>query len=190
MDGPGTPLGRLHKAWILLSKNGTTAPSPPPSAAHSNLEVVSAAARYALNCEPTRPGQQPWPVAYVPSALSCRHSMHPGDMIFFREDVTHRSQDAEWERLALIVSAECVYVVAGVGTGLLFMYTLDYRFAISTAFVADVLLAYMASTAVGLALYLVLIRRCVSPLRLVVISLYFGGAWYAAFGFVRVSHDE
>ena len=79
-----------------------------------------------------------------------------------------------------------MYAAAGVGTGLLFMYTLDYRFAISTAFVTDVLLAYMASTAVGLALYLVAIRRCVSPLRLVVISLYFAAAWYAAFGFVRL----
>jgi len=101
IDGP-TQLGRHHKAWVLLSKNRSTARVNDANVARSNLEMVSAAARYAYNCDPNlgelEPDQE-WQ-----NTLGCRYAMQPGDMVFFREDVTHKSQGADVERLAAIVS--------------------------------------------------------------------------------------
>ena len=49
-DGPG-PVGRYHKAFVMVSKNRTTHRGGADAvAAHTNLAAVPAVARYAHNC--------------------------------------------------------------------------------------------------------------------------------------------
>ena len=91
-DGPAGS-GRHHKAWVLVSKNHSTARNSPVCAVQSNLEAVPALSRYAHNC------QELWD----PSGSSCKPWMMPGDVLFFREDVWHKTQDVSIDRLSFIV---------------------------------------------------------------------------------------
>jgi len=105
-DGPG-PVGRFHKAFVLVSKNRSTMRhdprNHPVAALKTNLAAVPASARYAHNCallEGDREGESfdndPW-------QCTPPGGMQSGDVIFFREDVWHRTQDAVVDRVALIV---------------------------------------------------------------------------------------
>ena len=100
LDGPAAA-GRHHKAWVLISKNQSTTRSSRNSscATLSNLEPVPAAVRYAHNCQ-LSPSQDSW-VRELP--LGCQPWMVPGDVLFFREDVWHRSQDVALDRLSFII---------------------------------------------------------------------------------------
>ena len=100
-DGP-PKAGRSHKAFVLISKNATTALTSlatDPASRRTNLLVTSAAARYASNCDVEGIQDFAWDNQYE----MCAPRMLPGDVLFFREDVTHRTQDALLDRLALIV---------------------------------------------------------------------------------------
>lgn len=99
-DGPHD-LGRNHKAFIMVAKNGSTAKGGEASAMRTNLVAVPAAARYAHNCAISDADN--WGHAQSQSQLGCTTSLRPGDVLFFREDIWHRSQDAELDRIALIV---------------------------------------------------------------------------------------
>ena len=96
--------GRTHKAWLLVSKNRSTAPSSAALASKSNIIAVSAAARYGLNCQlsPLEELQRHQLEEHV-APHGCRVSMQPGDLLFFREDVWHRTQDVRVDRLAFSV---------------------------------------------------------------------------------------
>lgn len=107
-DGPG-PSGRYHKVFVVVSKNRSTLRHDPrnhPAAAHkTNLMAVPASARYAQNCallDKSTDGGQNWDDNDL---WQCTPpgGMQPGDAIFFREDVWHRTQDTLVDRLALIV---------------------------------------------------------------------------------------
>ena len=100
-DGP-PKAGRSHKAFVLISKNSTIARTnlaTDPASRRTNLLTASAAYRYAFNCEVDSVGDFVW---NDPAAL-CAPRLLPGDVLFFREDVFHRTQDALLDRLALIV---------------------------------------------------------------------------------------
>lgn len=98
-DGPA-PLGRYHKAFVMISKNRSTLRGGSRAvAAHTNLAAVPASARYAHNCA----FRSRHPDYHDPQALLCNTQMLPGDVLFFREDVWHRTQDALLDRVALIL---------------------------------------------------------------------------------------
>lgn len=94
-DGPHQ-LGRTHKAWLLVSKNSSTARGE-HCAGRSNLMVISDAK--------LRATIRPTDFERVPriERLGCKLQLTPGDMLFFREDVVHRTQDLECDRLAFSV---------------------------------------------------------------------------------------
>lgn len=98
MDGPGTA-GRKHKAFVLISKGGGPGQPPPPRNA-TNLVLVPASLRYAHNCEL---GLGKRPSGDWLDEHSCSVAMDPGDVLFFREDVFHRTQDVLHDRYALIL---------------------------------------------------------------------------------------
>lgn len=92
--------GRHHKAWLLVSKNGSTGPSSTAAASRSNIVAAPVSARYGLNCR-----LSPWnfneTVEETIHEYGCEVTMQPGDMLFFREDVWHRTQDIDIDRIAL-----------------------------------------------------------------------------------------
>ena len=117
MDGPHT-YGRSHKMFVMISKSksgtGAHAYSTPQTSSsqsaaerrhmrqHTNLRLLPVMLRYAHNCELElgSRGTGVWPQL---DAHSCVAEMEPGDVLFFREDVWHRTQDALYDRNALIV---------------------------------------------------------------------------------------
>ena len=92
--------GRFHKAFVMISKNLSTSRGH-ASAASTNLEAVSARARYAQNCAMTRDFNHDY--GFERDRFKCSPALDPGDVLFFREDVWHKTQDALLDRLALIV---------------------------------------------------------------------------------------
>jgi len=115
MDGPHT-YGRSHKMFVMLSKSksgtgahtyATPQTSSSQSAAewrhmrqHTNLRLLPTTLRYAHNCELELRSLAPGSFL---DTHSCVAEMEPGDVLFFREDVWHRTQDALYDRNALIV---------------------------------------------------------------------------------------
>ena len=94
-DGAGDD-GRFHKAFVMVSKNGSTARLDNADAAVTNLEAVHTDLRYRQNC---RLSARHWQQEH----FKCSPALHPGDVIFFREDVWHKTQDALLDRVSLIV---------------------------------------------------------------------------------------
>ena len=103
MDGPGTH-GRYHKAFVMISKGAPGGGEAPEGDAAirraTNLRLVPASERYASNCRLGMVGQASG--AWL-DAHSCVAEMVPGDVLIFREDVWHRTQDVLHDRNALIV---------------------------------------------------------------------------------------
>lgn len=109
MDGPPAA-GRSHKVFVLVSKNRSTARMAAggddaqgptgrrlaSAASTTNLVAASAGVRYAQNCEMSH-------IDEFDYSTACESWMQPGDVLFFREDVHHRTQDALLDRVALIV---------------------------------------------------------------------------------------
>lgn len=96
-DGP-SQVGRYHKAFVMVSKNRSTARGgPDATAARTNLVAVPAGARYAHNCQMGGDG------GFDPEAFKCSTVMRPGDVLFFREDVFHKTQDTLTDRVSLIL---------------------------------------------------------------------------------------
>ena len=96
-DGPAN-VGRYHKAFVMVSKNRSTArPTGGPALNHAN-----AYERYERNCQIL--GSDSWEELANPLSCTGKHAhLAPGDVLFFREDVHHRTQDTQIDRVALII---------------------------------------------------------------------------------------
>lgn len=95
-DGPGT-VGRFHKVFVMVEKNRSTDRLVGRSSALTNLMAVDAAARYQHNC--ALASVDDWDM----ERLDCRPHLLPGDILFFREDVYHATQDSFLDRISLII---------------------------------------------------------------------------------------
>lgn len=101
--------GHSHRMWVLLRKEA--GPAAPPVADvrdHANLCVVSTSAvdacdapqfRAAIARHDPRPEQ-------VFKRLACCPSLDVGDVIFYREDVVHGTQDSLADRLGMSITLE------------------------------------------------------------------------------------
>ena len=94
-DGPHM-IGRFHKVFVMVEKNRTTERREDASATLTNLMAVNAQARYMVNCELE---DESWDMA----RFECRPRLYPGDILFFREDVWHSTQDMALDRISLIL---------------------------------------------------------------------------------------
>jgi hypothetical protein len=94
-DGPHM-IGRFHKVFVMVEKNRTTERREDASAALTNLMAVNAQTRYMVNCELE---DESWDMA----RFECRPRLYPGDILFFREDVWHSTQDMALDRISLIL---------------------------------------------------------------------------------------
>lgn len=128
---PSPPqVGRYHKVFIMVEKNNSISRDLPLMAAQrTNLMAVDAGARYAHtfsellradachlahSCILTPPRSRSR-CRYAHNcylrdadmwnreALDCRPHLYPGDMLFFREDVWHSTQDSLLDRVSLII---------------------------------------------------------------------------------------
>ena len=104
-DGPPGNFGRLHKLFVLISKNWSTGEAPKWNARRTNLATCSAEARYAHNCVYAQQSaaKQGANSRWQPVDFECTPEVQPGDAVFFREDVWHKTQDTLVDRVALIV---------------------------------------------------------------------------------------
>ena len=94
-DGPHE-IGRFHKVFVMVEKNRTTERREDTSATLTNLMAVNAQTRYMVNCELE---DEDWAM----EKFECRPRLYPGDILFFREDVWHSTQDTALDRISLIL---------------------------------------------------------------------------------------
>ena len=80
----------------MVEKNRTIERREDSSAALTNLMAVNAQARYMANCEFK---DDDWAM----EAFDCKPQLYPGDILFFREDVWHSTQDTMLDRISLII---------------------------------------------------------------------------------------
>ena len=80
----------------MVEKNRTIERREDSSAALTNLMAVNAQARYMANCEFK---DEDWAM----EAFDCKPQLYPGDILFFREDVWHSTQDTMLDRISLII---------------------------------------------------------------------------------------
>ena len=95
-DGPADT-GRFHKVFVMVEKNRSTARRMGPDSALTNLMAVNTGLRYQHNCQLTDTDE------WDREAFDCRPHLLPGDILFFREDVWHSTQDALLDRVSLII---------------------------------------------------------------------------------------
>ena len=115
VDGDGHAGERLHKLWVLLRK-GEPARA---SREHANIVLTPSTALEALgkaaleHLRPDRPlelaaeeeaDEDPGLGEEVLERVSCTIPLDAGDVIFFEEDVYHRTQDLLAERVALLIN--------------------------------------------------------------------------------------
>lgn len=103
-DGPAV-VGRFHKAFVMVSKNRSTArPTGGPALNHANLVALPAYERYQRNCQILGKDGDAWQDLANPLSCTGDHAkLAPGDVLFFREDVHHRTQDSHIDRVSLII---------------------------------------------------------------------------------------
>ena len=104
-DGPAQ-LGRYHKVFVLVSKEGSTAPSSAEAAAHTNLVAAHMGARYALNCKEWLRDQN-WQVcghaqaAFIPRAWALVRVREPTEVSSVTGEACMRGVDATRRHLLL-----------------------------------------------------------------------------------------
>ena len=89
----------------MVSKGSQPGQNEPGHEAHANLQLVPSATRYAHNCgflDEAEYARSALGVGGLFDQVSCVVPMAAGDILFFREDVWHRTQDTLVDRLAFI----------------------------------------------------------------------------------------
>ena len=89
----------------MVSKTSQPGWNEPGHEAHANLQLVPSATRYAHNCaflDSDGYARNALAVGGLFDQVSCVVPMAAGDILFFREDVWHRTQDTLVDRLAFI----------------------------------------------------------------------------------------
>ena len=111
MDGPHD-FGRVHKAFLMVDKHVRTesAAAAADDRQATNIVLMPASTRYAHNCalhaalaETGEGRAHNATLEALHEQFGCAVALDPGDLLFFREDVWHRTQDTRRDRLALIL---------------------------------------------------------------------------------------
>ena len=96
-DGPAENVGRYHKIFVMVWKD------KPRTRNATNVRLAHAGALAAHGaCEPNLDRVQNWQHLLF-ERVACNIPMDAGDVLFFREDIWHRTQNMDEPRISLIL---------------------------------------------------------------------------------------